>query len=85
MKKKVEYDKWTTEQLQKQVKNLKFATGLLAGILLVLLIATSYISVSEKRFHPLLITPVALSAIIPLNFKRVRDINNEIDRRNNSD
>ena len=85
MKKKVEYNKWTTEQLQKQVKNLKFATGLLAGLLIVLLIATLYISVSEKRFHPLLITPLALSIVIPLNYKRARDINNEIDRRNSSE
>jgi len=81
MKKNVNYDKWTTLQLQKQVKNLKFATGLLAGILFVLLIVTLYISISEKRFHPLLVSPVALSAIIPINFKRIKDITIEIERR----
>lgn len=44
MGKKLNYDKWSTEQLEKQLKNLKFGTGLLAGLLIVLLAATLYIS-----------------------------------------
>ena len=81
-KKKTDYSKWSTAQLEKQHKTLKFATGLLAGLLIVLLLATIYISYRDKQLNPLLITPIALSVIIPLNFKRLKDIREEIERRN---
>ena len=64
-KKKTDYSKWSTAQLEKQHKTLKFATGLLAGLLIVLLLATIYISYRDKQLNPLLITPIALSVIIP--------------------
>ena len=81
-KKKTDYSKWSTAQLEKQHKSLEFATGLLAGLLIVLLLATIYISYRDKQLNPLLITPIALSVIIPLNFKRIKDIQAEIERRN---
>jgi uncharacterized membrane protein len=81
MSKKINYDKWTTEQLSKQIKTMRFATGLLGGILLVLLGVTIYRSLAEGQLHLMLIAAVALSAIIPLNIKRIRDIQAEINRR----
>ncbi len=81
MKKKVNYDKWTTAQLEKQIKQIRLATGLLAGMLIVLFAVTIYKSVTEMSFHPLLVTPIALSVIIPVNYKRMKEIKGEIERR----
>ncbi len=81
-KKKTDYGKWSTAQLEKQLKSLRFATGLLGGLLLVLLVATVYISYRDKELHPLLISPIALSLIIPLNMKRMKDLKAEIENRN---
>ncbi len=85
MKKKDSYGKWTTEQLIKQIKNLKLTTGLLAGILLVLFAITIYNTIKEGQFDPLMISPIALSIIIPLNIKRMREIKDEIQRREKKD
>ena len=84
MKKKIDYSKWTTEKLQKQLKGLKFATGLLAGLLLVLLGVTLYSSFRNSEINPLLITPIALSVIIPINFKRMKEMKQEIEERTQS-
>lgn len=81
MKKKIDYSKWTTEKLQKQLKALRFATGLLAGLLIVLLGATLYSSFRESEINPLLVTPIALSVIIPINFKRMKEMKAEIEDR----
>ena len=82
MKKKIDYSKWTTEKLQKQIKSLRFATGLLAGLLIVLLGTTVFISFRDQQISPLLVTPIALSAIIPINFKRIKELKQEIETRN---
>lgn len=79
--KKDNYGKWTSKQLHRQFKNLNLAIRLLAGILLVIFALTIYKSIKEGRINPLLISPIALSIIIPLNFKRIRDIREEIQRR----
>ncbi|MEN8790000.1 MAG: hypothetical protein ABF295_10830 [Flavobacteriaceae bacterium] len=81
MKRKDNYEKWTSEQLTRQVKNLKLTTGLLAGILLLLFAITIYNTIKEGQFDPLMISPIALSIIIPLNIKRMREIKVEIQRR----
>ena len=81
MKKKINYDKWSRAQLEKQVKTLKFSTGLLGGLLIVLLLTVVYISFKEKQINPLLITPLALSIIIPINLKRIKEIKAEIEKR----
>ena len=81
MKKKIDYSKWTTEKLEKQLKALKFATGLLAGLLIVLLGVTIYSSFRDSEFNPLLVTPIALSVIIPFNYKIMKEIRQEIESR----
>ena len=81
MKKKIDYSKWTTEKLEKQLKALRFATGLLAGLLIVLLGVTIYSSIRDAEFNPLLITPIALSVIIPINYKRMKEMRMEIEKR----
>ena len=82
MKKKIDYSKWTTEKLQKQIKSLKFATYLLAGILIVLLGTTIFVSFRDQQISPLLVTPIALSAIIPINFQRMKELKKEVEMRN---
>ena len=82
MKKKIDYSKWTTEKLQKQIKSLKFATYLLAGILIVLLGTTIFVSFRDQQISPLLVTPIALSAIIPINFQRMKEMKKEVEMRN---
>ncbi|MGB5692010.1 MAG: hypothetical protein WBM43_05325 [Flavobacteriaceae bacterium] len=81
MRKKVSYDKWSTEQLNRQVKSLRFATGLLGGILLLLFALTINNSIKKGQIDPLLISPIALSVIIPINIKKMREIKKEIHRR----
>ena len=81
MKKKTDYSKWTTEQLEKQLKTLKFVTGLLAGILIVLFVFTAYVSIRDSEFNPLLVTPLALSVIIPVNWQRMKEMSHEIQTR----
>ncbi len=81
MKKKINYDKWSKEQLEKQLKTLKFATGLLGGLLIVLLVVVLYDSFTKKSINPLFVTPIALSVIIPINMKRMKEIKAEIEKR----
>ncbi len=81
MRKKVSYDKWSTEQLNRQVKSLRFATGLLGGLLLLLFALTINNSIKKGQIDPLLISPIALSVIIPINIKKMREIKKEIHRR----
>ena len=84
MKKKIDYSKWTTEKLEKQLKTLRFATGLLSGLLIVLLGTVIYVSITQNEISPLLVTPIALSAIIPLNLKRMKEMKAEIGNRKQS-
>jgi len=79
--KKDNYSKWTTKQLHRQIRNLILATGLLVGILLVLFSLTIYKSLEEGQINFLLISPIVLSLVVPLNIKRIREIKGEIQRR----
>lgn len=81
MRRKENYSKWTSEQLIRQVKNLKLGTGILAGILVLLFALTLYNTIKDRQFDPLMISPIALSIIIPINIKRIREIKAEILRR----
>ncbi|GAA4275167.1 hypothetical protein U6A24_17510 [Aquimarina gracilis] len=79
--KKEELQDLTIEELKKKETSLKMLTGLLAGILFVLFVVTIYTSVKNKEFDPMLITAIALSAIIPLNYKQIKQIKAEIKQR----
>lgn len=81
MKKKTDYSRFTSKELEKQIKTIRFVTGLLAGMLIVLLGITLYDSISQSKLNPLLVSPIALSAIIPINMKRIREIKRELERR----
>jgi hypothetical protein len=81
MRRKENYSKWTSEQLIRQVKNLKLGTGILTGILVLLFALTLYNTIKDRQFDPLMISPIALSIIIPINIKRIREIKAEILRR----
>ena len=82
--KKDDLSKLTEEQLVKREKTLRFTVGLLMGILIVLLIVAIFISVRDKSFNPALITPVALAAILPISFKKIKEIREELERRRNN-
>lgn len=65
------------EALQKRRKTLMILTILLAVMLLILLCASLYITFTQK-FTPLLIMPFALSPIVFLNMKNIKNIDKEI-------
>jgi len=82
-KKKIKIDmkNKTIEQLKKEYKVLKSGTNFFAGILIVLFIVTIYNSFSQKSFDPLLAMAFAFSAILPMNYKKMKTIKTEIDSR----
>ena len=81
MKKNNEIQNKTLDQLQKEYKNLKIGTNFLAGILIVLFVVTVYSSISQKTFDPLLAVALSLGAILPRNYKKMKDLKNEIESR----
>ena len=79
--KKKNLEELNTEELLKQEKALKFITGLLIGMIIVLFALIISKSIKDKKFDPLIASPIALSAIIPLNLKKIKDIRSEINKR----
>ena len=74
----------TTEKLEKELKGLESATSILIGLLLVLFIACIYGLLKNNEsgtFTALIVVPIALSAIIPVNFKKIRNIKTELASR----
>ena len=75
----------TTEQLNGELKGIKMITGALIGVLSVLFIVCVYgliVKEDNSTFMALIIVPLALSAIIPLNYGNMKKIKNELDSRN---
>ncbi len=72
----------STEELLKNKKTLIVITGLLAVVLVILLIKTIYSSVT-KGYDSLIAVPLALSPIVIINYKKIRDIQKELQSRNN--
>ncbi|NAS13544.1 redox-active disulfide protein 2 [Poritiphilus flavus] len=81
--KKEQLEKLTTEELNKRHKQLKTITSFLAGILIFLFGVTAYNTFSTGKFDPMLITPIALAAIIPINLKQLKEIKRILEQREN--
>lgn len=69
-----------TESLQKKQKLLKMITGLLGGMLIVLLVLGIYISF-KKGFSALVVVPIALMPILMLNVISIKNIGKELKSR----
>ncbi|GAB5554471.1 MAG: hypothetical protein Sapg2KO_40620 [Saprospiraceae bacterium] len=75
----------TTEKLEKELKDLQAGTGILTGLLIVLFVACIYGLIKNNEsgtYTSLIIVPIALSAIIPANYKKIRKIKSELESRN---
>lgn len=73
----------TTEDLIKKKKTVSLVTGILAGMLTVLLIMAILLTI-KKGFPYLLTIPLALSPIVIMNFTIVNNINKELNSRNSN-
>jgi len=74
----------TTEKLQKEIKDLKVITGALVGVLSVLFIAIIIgllTKENNKTFIALIAVPIALGAIIPLNYSNIKKMQKELASR----
>ncbi|WP_394676598.1 redox-active disulfide protein 2 [uncultured Sphingobacterium sp.] len=70
----------TDEELQTNKKNALVITWMLTTMLFILLGMGIYTSIS-KGFSALMAIPFALSPIVILNFKRIKEINEELKIR----
>lgn len=74
----------TTEQLNNQLKGIKIITGALIGVLGLLFIICIYGLMTKEDntfFEALIVVPLGLSAIIPLNYGNIKKINKELKSR----
>ena len=74
----------TTKQLNNELKGVKMTNGALIGILSVLFIICVFGLFTKEDnsvFRTLIIVPLALSAIIPMNFSNMKRIKKEIQLR----
>ncbi len=69
------------EELKKKEKQLKVITAFFIGILIVGLAASLYLTVTEKKFTGGLVAVLALAAILPMNFKNIKILRDEINSR----
>lgn len=74
----------TTEKLEGDLRGLKIINGALIGVLGVLFIVCIYGLMKKNDngvFSALIVVPIALSAIIPLNFRNMKKIKEELESR----
>lgn len=75
----------TTEKLNSELNAIKVVTGALIGVLTLLFIVCIYgllIKENKSTFTALIVVPLALSAIIPMNFGFIKKIKKELQLRN---
>ncbi|MFK7834417.1 MAG: hypothetical protein AB8B52_14175 [Winogradskyella sp.] len=74
----------TTAQLEGELKGVKIITGALIGILSLLFIICVFGLITKEdnsTFKALIVVPLALSAIIPLNYGNMKKIKKELESR----
>lgn len=71
----------STEDLFKKKKTISLVTGILTGMLIVLIIYAVFLTINNG-FPYLLVIPLGLSPILILNFNTVTNINRELKSRN---
>ena len=72
----------STEKLLQQQKTIKLVTGLLAGMLTVLLVMGIFLAV-EQKLYAFIPIPIALLPIVFLNLNNLKEIKKELDARQN--
>jgi hypothetical protein len=78
---KEDLKKLSTEELEKKEKQLKGITAFFIGTLIVGLAASLYLAITEKKFTGGLVAVLALAAILPMNFKNIKILRDEINLR----
>ncbi len=74
----------TAEKLEKELKGLESGTSVLVGLLLILFVACLYGLLKNNEsgtYTALIVVPIALSAIIPVNYKKIKNIKSELASR----
>jgi len=74
----------TTEKLNGELKGLKMINGALIGVLSLLFIVCVYGLITKEdssTFMALIVVPLALSVIIPLNYGNMKKIKKELELR----
>lgn len=74
----------TPEQLEGELKNLKIINGAIIGVLGILFIVCIYGLLKKNDngvFSALIVVPIALSAIIPVNYGNMKKIKTELESR----
>ncbi|MGV6831379.1 MAG: redox-active disulfide protein 2 [bacterium] len=73
-----------TEKLEGELKALKLINNAIIGVLSLLFIVCIYgllFKEDSSVFSSLIVVPIALSAIIPLNYGNIKKIRNELVNR----
>ena len=80
----MELSEKTTEKLEGELKGLKIINGMLIGVLIILFLVCLYGLLTQEDprvFKTLIIIPIALSVIVPLNFSNAKKIRAELESR----
>ncbi len=80
----MELSEKTPEQLEGELKNLKIINGAIIGVLGILFIVCIYGLLKKNDngvFSALIVVPIALSAIIPVNYGNMKKIKTELESR----
>jgi len=80
----MELNEKTTEKLEGELRVLKIISGALIGVLSVLYIICVYGLLKKDDngvFSALIVVPVALSTIIPVNYRNIKKIKAELKSR----
>ncbi len=77
------FSEMTTEDLIRKKKTTSLVTGILAGMLIVLLGMAIFLTIN-KGFPYLIAVPLTLSPVLIMNFSLVNNINKELGSRNRS-
>ncbi|SFF28956.1 redox-active disulfide protein 2 [Spirosoma endophyticum] len=75
-----QFSQMSVEKLQQQAKTIKLVTGMLAGMLAVLLVMAILLSI-KKGFSPLVVVPFALLPIVIINVNSLKQIKKELESR----
>ncbi|MBD2757741.1 redox-active disulfide protein 2 [Spirosoma sp. BT704] len=74
------FSQMSVEKLQKQAKTIKLVTGMLAGMLAVLLVMAILLSI-KKGFSTLVVVPFGLLPIVLINVNSLKQIKKELESR----
>ncbi len=73
----------SAEELLKQQKSIKVVTGMLAGMLILLLVIGIFLTFQKISFIAFVVIPIALLPIVFLNLATLKKIKQELNLRDN--